>query len=242
LFIVTDDVDEHEADASDAGAVMAARKELAAGIRRGDYLPNQRLVETELSATLGISRATLRSVFVLLEQENYISLERHRGARVKQFSPDEAIEILRVREVLEAAAAGLAAERITPAECDQLERIIGEMVAADAAKDGVAYSAWYGEFHALIIAAARTPTLARFISSTPYPLVMSQYRNLETPHPRVGSLNEHLAILANLRTGNGAASTEAMRFHVASARRALTLRAQADLSAAEAKTDWDQVL
>ncbi|MDQ7904628.1 GntR family transcriptional regulator [Phytohabitans sp. ZYX-F-186] len=211
-------------DSSEPGTVLRARRELAAAIRRGDYQPNQRLIESELTATLGISRPTLRAVFVALEQENYISLERNRGARVRQFSPAEAIEILETREILESAAAGLAAARILPQECDRLDTIIEQMIEMDRTGNGRQYSAYNREFHALIITAARQPTLSRFISATPYPLVMSQYRNQATRHPRDGSLREHQAILAALRTNNRLAAEAAMRHHLAATRRALTIK------------------
>lgn len=217
-------LEDHD-NGSESGTVMRARRELAAAIRRGDYLPNQRLIESELTADLGISRATLRVVFIALEQENYITLERNRGARVRAFSPAEAIEILETREILEAAAAGLAAERILPEECDRLEEIMQRMIETDGAGEWQAYREALSDFHALVIAAARQPTLARFIASTPYPLVMQQYQDLEIRHPRAGSLREHEAVLAALRTGNRTAAESAMRHHVAQARRALTVQA-----------------
>jgi DNA-binding GntR family transcriptional regulator len=211
------------ANGLDSGSFIVARRELAAAIRRGEYAPNQRLVESELTVSLGVSRGTLRSVFIALEQENYISLERNRGARVRQFAPAEALEILQTREILEAAAAGLAAIRITGEELAKLDEITGRMFDADAAHDGPRYSACNKEFHAQVIASARQPTLSRFISSTPYPLVMSQYRDLQAPHPRTGSLQEHEAIMAALRIGNAPAAEAVMRYHVESTRRALTL-------------------
>jgi DNA-binding GntR family transcriptional regulator len=213
------------ADIPQPGTLLRVRRELAAAIRRGDYQPNQRLVESELTATLGVSRPTLRAVFIALEQENYITLERNRGARVRQFSRAEAAEILETREILESAMAGLAAARVTPEECDQLDAITLRMERAIRDNEAQRYSACNREFHALIIAAARQPTLARFHAATPYPLVMSQYRNLQTRHPRDGSLREHQAILAALRIANSAAAEAAMRHHLAEARRALTLNA-----------------
>lgn len=218
---------QHAEESAEPGTVIRARRELAAAIRRGDYRPNQRLVESDLTATLSVSRATLRSVFVALEQENYISLERNRGARVRAFSPAEAAEILETREILEAAAAGLAATRVLPEECDRLDDIMMRMVEADRVGDGATYSACNRDFHSLVIASARQPTLSRFIAATPYPLVMSQYRNLQTRHPRPGSLREHQAVLAALRIGNRVAAEAAMRHHVASARKALTVNAAA---------------
>lgn len=210
-------------DGSESGTLLRARRELALAIRRGEYQPNQRLVETELTATLGISRPTLRAVFVALEQENYISLERNRGARVRQFSPEEAVEILHTRDILESAAAGLAATRITPEECERLESIMERMIPAALEHDAQAYSSANREFHGLVINASRQSTLIRFIRSTPYPLVMSQYRDPNAPHPRVESLREHKVILAALWTGDSAATEAAMRFPLAATRRALVL-------------------
>lgn len=222
---LTDAMIEQGNDSAGAGAVSAVRTELAAAIRRGDYRPNQRLVESELSSALGVSRATIRSALVALEQENYISLERHRGARVRQFSPEEALEILQTREVLESAIAGLAAKNITPDELTQARAIMNRMREAERVHDGKTYSACNREFHALVHSAARHPTLARFLAATPYPLVMSQYRNLDAVHPRAGSVDEHEAILAALTTRNRVGAEAAMRLHVASARSALLLAA-----------------
>jgi DNA-binding GntR family transcriptional regulator len=210
-------------DAPPPGSMLRARRELAAAIRRGDYKPNQRLVESELTVVLGVSRPTLRAVFVALEQENYIMLERNRGARVRQFSPVEADEILEAREIIESALAGLAAAKITKEECGELESIVTQMIEADRAGEGQRYSACNRQFHARILAAADQPTLAQFLAATPYPLVMSQYRDLLTRHPREGSLREHQAILAALQIGNGVAAEAGMRAHLAAARRALTL-------------------
>ena len=203
--------------------VLRARRELAAAIRRGDYAPSQRLVESELTAALAVSRATLRAVFIALEQENYISLEHNRGARVRQFSRPEAIEILDTRVVLEAAAAGVAAQRITDDECERLDDIVRRMADFDVEGEGERYSACNKEFHALVIAAARQPLLSKFIAATPYPLVMSQYRDTQARHPRAGSLHEHQAVLAALRVRNSPAAEATMRAHIANARGALTI-------------------
>jgi DNA-binding GntR family transcriptional regulator len=208
---------------SDLGTFITARRELATSIHRGEYAPNQRLVESELTVSLGVSRGTLRSVFIALEQENYISLERNRGARVRQFSPTEAIEILQTRAILESAATGLAAERITAEELDMLDMVMSRMVEAVATGDRDEYSASKKQLHAQVIAASRQPTLIKAISSVPYPLVMSQYSDSSIQHPRPGSLHEHRAIVAALRIKNRVAAEAAMRHHILSARHSLTL-------------------
>jgi DNA-binding GntR family transcriptional regulator len=200
-------------DGAEAGIVLRARRELAAAIRRGDYKPNQRLVESELTAAFAVSRATLRAVFIALEQENYISLEHNRGARVRQFSPAEAVDILDTRVILEAAAAGLAAAHITDEECDRLEAIVTQMADSIAEGDEERHSVCNREFHGLVVAAARQPLLAQFVAATPYPLVISQYRDTQASHPRADSLLEHRAIVAALRVRNSVAAEAVMRAH-----------------------------
>jgi DNA-binding GntR family transcriptional regulator len=206
-------LDQSTDDSAEPGIVLRARRDLAAAIRRGDYKPNQRLVESELTAALAVSRATLRAVFIALEQENYISLEHNRGARVRQFSPAEAIDILDTRVILEAAAAGLAAARITDVECDRLEAIVTQMADSIAEGDEERHSVCNREFHSLVVAAARQPLLAQFVAATPYPLVISQYRDTQASHPRAESLLEHRAIVAALRVRNSVAAEAVMRAH-----------------------------
>jgi DNA-binding GntR family transcriptional regulator len=217
-------LDQSTDDSADAaGIVLRARRELAAAIRRGDYKPNQRLVESELTTALAVSRATLRAVFIALEQENYISLEHNRGARVRQFSPVEAIDILDTRVILEAAAAGLAAARITDEECDRLEAIVTQMADSIAEGDEERHSVCNREFHALVVTAARQPLLAQFVAATPYPLVISQYRDTEAAHPRADSLLEHRAIVAALRVRNSVAAEAVMRAHNIAVHRGLAI-------------------
>jgi DNA-binding GntR family transcriptional regulator len=217
-------LDQTTDDSADAaGIVLRARRELAAAIRRGDYKPNQRLVESELTAALAVSRATLRAVFIALEQENYISLEHNRGARVRQFSPVEAVDILDTRVILEAAAAGLAAKRITDEECDRLDAIVAQMADSIAEGDEERHSACNREFHALVVAAARQPLLAQFVAATPYPLVISQYRDTQVLHPRADSLLEHRAIVAALRVRNSMAAEAVMRAHNIEVHRGLAI-------------------
>ena len=91
----------------------AAYQQLKHDIMEGVYTPRQRLVETDIAATLGVSRATLRTVLIRLQHEGLIDIQPNRGAQVRAFSVAEAVQILQVREVLEGLAAALAAEKAT---------------------------------------------------------------------------------------------------------------------------------
>lgn len=189
----------------------------------GRFEPNYRLTEADLTQLLDVSRGTVRSVAARLAQEGYLSAEPNRGVRTRQFSIEEAIDILEAREVLEAALAAKAATSATDAELDGMAEIIDLMASADRVRAATEYSGLNREFHRRVREAARQQTMSAFVDSLHYPLVMRQYRDLTTPHPRMNSLSEHRAIFYALRTRNADAASAAMRHHVASARRALLL-------------------
>jgi DNA-binding GntR family transcriptional regulator len=192
----------------------------------GSIAPDTRLTEADLTRMFNVSRSTMRAVLVRLTQEGYVTSEVNRGVRTRSFSVEEAADILEARETLESALAGKAAERATDEEIRELRRTLEAMEDCKSRGDEAGYSQGNRRFHQQVKEAAHQQTLARAHDTLLYPLVMRQYRNLSAPHPRTGSLEEHQAILLSIVTRNVEAATAAMRHHVASARRALLLRAK----------------
>src|SRR5205085_10047912 len=120
-------------------------------IANGIYMPNQRLIEAEVTQALGVSRTTLRAALIRLHQEGLVAIEVNRGARVRAFSLAEAVEILLVREVLEGLAAVIAIDRITPEDLQELRENVEQMKGALAADDVMQYAALNGRFHKIIL-------------------------------------------------------------------------------------------
>ena len=89
------------------------RQDAAARLREwitgGRFMPNERLIETDLAEALGVNRANVRMALAMLEQEGLVVRERNRGARVRLVSDAEAIEIAEARQSLEALVARQAA-------------------------------------------------------------------------------------------------------------------------------------
>jgi DNA-binding GntR family transcriptional regulator len=194
----------------------------------GDIAPGTRLTEAELTTMFNVSRSTMRSVLVQLAQEGYVTSEVNRGVRTRNFSPQEALDILEAREVLESALAGKAAERATAEEIRELRATLEAMEECKKRGDQAGYSRGNRRFHQQVKEAAHQQTLAKAYDTLLYPLVMRQFRNLSAQHPRAGSLEEHQAILMAIVTRNPEAAIAAMRHHVASARRALLLQTADD--------------
>jgi DNA-binding GntR family transcriptional regulator len=213
----------HAATNGDRNKFEQARDELRDMLISGTFAPNTRLTEAMLADTLQISRGTLRSAFASLANDGYLTLERNRGARTRYFSPEEARDILEAREIFEGAIAAKAAKNATPEELANLRDIVEAMKRAESARDAAGYSRLNRQFHAAITVAAHQATLARAVRSSLHPLVMRQFRDHSLAHPRIDSFEEHQAILSTIVTRNAEAAGAAMRHHIASARRALTL-------------------
>ena len=91
-------------------AVVAA---VRTDILRGEYAPGQRLIEADLCARYGTSRFIVRSALQELSAQGLVEFQRNRGARVREISLGEAIEITEVRKLLEGPQAARAARRVT---------------------------------------------------------------------------------------------------------------------------------
>src|ERR1700678_581832 len=94
----------------------AVTQALRLAILRGDYAPRQRLVEIDLCERFATSRFILRSALQELAAQGLVEFQRNRGARVREVSLDEAIEITEVRILLEGHLAARAAERVTKSD------------------------------------------------------------------------------------------------------------------------------
>src|SRR3954470_20605272 len=98
----------------------AAHAALHAAIVSGELSPGERLIEEELAERLGLSRGAVRGAILRLGHEGLVVRERNRGARVRRFTLEEAIEVLEARAALESLAAGYAALRRTKEEAQDL--------------------------------------------------------------------------------------------------------------------------
>ncbi len=82
-------------------------------IRKRKLLPGAKISQNDLAGELGISRTPLVSALKYMEKEHLVVSRPRRGFFVRQFSPQEMVDIFELREVLEGLAARHAAEKIT---------------------------------------------------------------------------------------------------------------------------------
>jgi DNA-binding GntR family transcriptional regulator len=204
---------------------LRAEDRLREQIVSGRLQPNERLVESDLARSMGVSRTIIRSALVRLEHEGLVEHERHRGARVRLVSQEEAVEILEARAVLEGLVARLAAERATPDDVADLKTILAEMQRLREADDLLAVSDENAQLHRRLLKISGHATAARLIGALNSQMVRFQYRTILLPGRSERSFAEHAELVAAVAAGDGERAEAAMRTHLSSVANALRRQA-----------------
>ncbi|WP_086847969.1 GntR family transcriptional regulator [Amycolatopsis kentuckyensis] len=198
-------------------------------IVRGEFVPNQRLVEADLSDQFGASRATVRAALIELTNEGLVERVQNRGARVRAVSLEEAVEISEVRMMLESLCAAKAAERVSDAEVGELRELGERMQAAVAGGDVVGYSGLNQRLHRRIREISGQRTAAQVLERLRGQSVRHQFRLAMRPGRPQVSLPEHLAIIDAICAHQPEKAAEAARVHLGSVIEALKA-AEAEVS------------
>ena len=206
-------VDNHAA--AESPAQDRPEDRLRAAIVTGQLLPNERLVEADLTRRLGVGRSAVRAALARLEHEGLVELEPHRGARVRRVGLAEAVEILQARAALEGLAVRQAAAHATAEDVHDLRAILAEMRRLLDAGDLLAASDANALLHDRLRRIGGHATANRLISELRSQLVRFEYRTILVPGRSQRSLAEHTAIVDAVAAGDPNAAESAMRVHLA---------------------------
>ena len=201
---------------------MSTYSELHTAIVSGALSPGERLVEEELAERLGASRGAVREAILRLAHDGLVVRERNRGARVRRFTLEEAVEILEARAALESLAAGYAALRRTDDEARELETLV-ERDAAPARRGRAAGHVGAQRGAAPPDPRDLRPSVSRDICARLHSqMVRFQFRTVLAPGRSERSLAEHQRIVEAIAAGDRAAAEAAMRAHLTNVGAALT--------------------
>ena len=206
------------AEVTGESLVEVAVSRIRQQIRRGDLVPGQRLVASELSETLKISGGPIREALTHLAGEGLVEVQPHRGAVVRAQSTADVIEIFELREVVEGLAARMAARAVargtaSPAKVE--EAAAACRVAAKAA-NFLGYANANQAFHEAIYELANKPRVARLASQLSDQIDRLNNRRLGHASVLHRSAAEHDEIAIAIASGNEALAEERMRQHVSS--------------------------
>lgn len=209
-----------------SGGDRSVVTEIRAAILSGEFVPNQRLVEADLSERFTASRARVRAALLELANEGLIERVQNRGARVRAVQLEEAIEISEVRMVVEGLCAAKAAQRITEDESRELEEIGESMRAAVASGDVLGYSGLNERLHRRVREISGQRAAASVLERLRAQNVRHQFRLAMHPGRPGVSLPEHIAIIEAIRAHDAEAAEQAARAHLRSVIRTLPEAAQ----------------
>jgi DNA-binding GntR family transcriptional regulator len=190
-------------------------------ILAGDFAPNQRLVEADLSEQFNATRSAVRGALQDLTNQGLVERVQNRGARVRAVSLDEAVEITEVRMAVEGLCAAKAAEAVTGEDIATLATIRGAMTSAVQNGDVLSYSELNQQLHQHVRDMSRQNAAQDILERLRGQLVRHRYKLSVHPGRMAVSLPEHLAIIDAISAGRPEQAEQAMREHLKSVVHAL---------------------
>lgn len=170
-------------------------------ILSGVLQPGERLMEIQLAEEMGVSRTPVREAIRKLELENFVVMIPRKGAYVAGVSSKDVADVFEIRSALEGLAAGLAAERVTEEELEQMEQVLfyraveGEMDLEQIVQSDT-------DFHALVYKASRNDRLIQILANLREQIQRFRSTSLAVPGRNKLAIEEHRAIVEALRNHN----------------------------------------
>jgi len=193
---------------------------LRAAIMSGALRPGTFIRLDETAAKLGVSVTPVREALLKLRGEGMVQLEPHRGHVVLPLTRQDVDDIFWLQATIAEELAATAAQYITEADIDDLERITNALAAAVAVADTEAIAATEFAFHRAFNHATGRIKLAWFL------LHVARYMPLMVyaADPEWGSaaVENHRQLIAALRRRDTAAVVEHTHWQFTDGARRLT--------------------
>jgi GntR family transcriptional regulator, vanillate catabolism transcriptional regulator len=217
-------------------------------ILQGELSPGQRVREVDLANKLGVSRTPVRESLPILAREGVLTQLDTRGFVVRAFTPQEIMDAIDVRGVLEGLAARMLAEQGAPRRLIQLlheclhegDEIFckGNLVQTDEAR----YGDMNKQFHSLIVQGAGSKVLTEAIEhNARIPFAAAHAIAFDRVDlPRMYDFlrythRQHHAIVQALENGEGARVAALMFEHAYAVRESINMSRAGSRSGANAE-------
>ena len=185
-------------------------------IKRGTFVPGQRLVEADLMKASGASRARLREALKGLAFEGAVELQEFKGAVVRRLSIHDVSQMWQLKGVVEGLAAALCVSspdvHTLGTQLSSLQQVLntksaeGEIEAFIQANDA---------YHALIAEASRNEYLVRTLEGLQVTVYRIEKQLFYSIAGMTQAAREHEAITTAVLKRDAVAAERAMRQHEA---------------------------
>ncbi len=147
------------------------------GLAQQRFVPGQRLVEVDLAAQFGVSRASVREALQRLAAQGLVELFRNKGAAIRTLSAQETLEVLDVAERMTGLLARSAARAIAAgAQRAPIQAALAQLHEADRGQDTDAFASARRGMYRALLDTGRSRELRRLLPSIHMPIVYAQHR------------------------------------------------------------------
>lgn len=192
-------------------------------LRSGDQLPAER----ELSEVFKVSRSSVREALRTLESQGYLESRQGDGTYIARqpvetlvqplaseilTKKDALAELFEMRRLIEPQLAFLAAERASPEEIVEMEKILS--IQEERVSKGESGTDFDKTFHYTLAKATKNNVLIRIMDSVMDALTESRDQYLQVEGRPERSLYRHRELLRVIKDGDKELAAEIMREHL----------------------------
>ena len=173
--------------------------------------PGSWIDEMALSEEYGISRTPLREAIKVLATEGLVTMKVRRGAYVTEVNAKDQADVYHLLSLLESDAAGVVAQRATPAQLQDLQSLHTELGAAVDSTDR--FFEVNERFHMRLLEIADNRWRDQLCADLRKVMKLNRHNSLLKSGRVAESLREHQAIMDALLARDAPLATQRMREH-----------------------------
>lgn len=184
---------------------------LSRAIREGRFQQGDRIREDDVARSLGVSRTPVREALRRLQARGLLDFGSGRGLGIVELSRTQVLELYAMRELLEGAAARLAAQYATSTEVGYMRHLLGQFRES---KDPQQLTAIDRAFHSAIRDAAHNRYMVRALNDLNEAAALLRGTTLSIfGRPETADI-EHRAILDAIEKGDPNTAEIEARAHI----------------------------
>lgn len=197
---------------------QAVYETLREALQNGRFKPGDRVREEDIAQQLDVSRTPVREALGRLTAEGFLKPSGGRGLVVRSLDLSEVLELYAMREILEGAAAGLAARHASQPELDAL----ADLAAAyeTHGREPAALARLNRQFHNAIFRSARNRFLDRALQELQDGIALLGPTTFTVDGRFEAARSEHRTILTAICAHRADDAETAARAHIREALRA----------------------
>ena len=187
-------------------------------ILSGQLPSGQRLSESGLAQSLGVSRSPVREAMRMLEQDQLL-VPAPGGVMVNPLDPDTILEIYECRMLLESYAARRGVSLLSDADIGQLEQYVQQSMRSHDRQDFKTVIESNTRFHEMLNSCCDNRLLRRALENNHHLSLLARAQEFACYKRDPSYLPEHMAVVDALKLRDPQLVESRMREHIANDRR-----------------------